>query len=94
MKKPIRINANRWFQKTYGNTYFSCYVVFNDGSTETITKFQYGYGDYYLQYAVEWLIQNEYITEPEDMRKTANWQLLQSIGCSYCVADVQRKKDL
>ena len=56
MKKPIRINAARWFQKTYGNTYFSCDVFFDDGTIETVTKFQYGYGDHYLTVAIEWLI--------------------------------------
>ena len=49
MKKPIHITVNRWFQKTYGNTYFSAYVEFDDGSSECLIKFEYGYGECHLK---------------------------------------------
>lgn len=46
----IRISARRWFQRSYGNTYHSCYVSVGG---EFVGKVEntYGYGEHYLQTA-------------------------------------------
>lgn len=43
----ITVRGNRWFQTTYGNTYFSAIVYLNDDEAARI-PFEYGYGDHYL----------------------------------------------
>lgn len=52
--KTIDIQAREWFDKTYGNSYFSAIVTIDYGmETEQEIKlpFQYGYGDYYKEAA-------------------------------------------
>ena len=47
--KTIDINAKEWFDKTYGNSYFSAKIVINYGlkSQKTLyVPFQYGYGSH------------------------------------------------
>jgi hypothetical protein len=46
----IVINARRWFQKTYGNTYHSVQVYVNGKFLDKV-DFAYGYGDQYLSTA-------------------------------------------
>lgn len=50
MDKNITIDARRWFQKTYGNTYHSVKVYVDNELIGTSGK-TYGYGDSYLQTA-------------------------------------------
>nr|DAW17386.1 MAG TPA: hypothetical protein [Caudoviricetes sp.] len=40
--KVILIHAKEWFDKTYGNSYFSV-RIYLDGTLATILPFQYGY---------------------------------------------------
>lgn len=56
LPKMIIIEGRRWFQKTYGNTYHSVSVTI-DGVT-TRSGRHYGYGDQYLQTAVECLLKD------------------------------------
>lgn len=78
MKKPTNITVKRWFQKTYGNTYFSAYVTFDDGSEEQLIKFQYGYGS-----------QGEY-----EAVKRLKCEGYNTAGVEVTVVDVNRKKDM
>lgn len=99
MKKPVHIECRRWFQKTCGNTYFSAYVTFDDGSTETITKFSYGYGDHCLSESLVWLGKNGYAQLPERHANGAPSYnttvfLREVLHCDYEVSDVNRKKDM
>lgn len=52
--KTIDINAKEWFDKTYGNSYFSAQIIIDYGM-DTEKKFelgyQYGYGDHYIDMA-------------------------------------------
>lgn len=48
----IIIEARRWFQKSFGNTYHSVMVRLGNGEEHTI-NFRYGYGENYLQTAWE-----------------------------------------
>lgn len=52
--KTIDINAREWFDKTYGNSYFSAIVTLDYGmESERKIKvpFTYGYDDYYIEAA-------------------------------------------
>ena len=53
----ITIDARRWFQKTYGNTYHSV-KVYVDNKYIGGCDFTYGYGEQYLMTAFETLTQN------------------------------------
>lgn len=56
MNKNITIDARRWFQTTYGNTYHSVSVFVNNKLVGSC-PFAYGYGEQYLQTAHE-ILQN------------------------------------
>lgn len=97
--KSLTINARRWFQKSYGNTYFTADIIV-DGELVHELPFQYGYGEHYLDMANEWLDENGYIDNPRNpnngMRKPL-WQVVRDeMGAefSYSAIDVQRKRDL
>ena len=94
----IHIEGRRWFQKTYGSTY--CTVrIFRDGEQIAYLPLEYGYGEYFLQRAFEWLGNNGM---PELAEKHANGSpknygtayLRDTMKGSYSVADVARQKDL
>ena len=47
--KTIDINAKEWFDKTYGNSYFSAKIVINYGlksQKSLFVPFSYGYGSH------------------------------------------------
>ena len=49
--KTIDIAAKEWFDKTYGNSYFSAQIILNYGLKDQqkyCLPFQYGYGDQYI----------------------------------------------
>ncbi len=58
--KSIEIRAKEWFDKVNGNSYFSARIYINDEQI-TILPFQYGYGDHYLDMAMEYLTVNNLI---------------------------------
>ena len=93
----LHIEGRRWFQRTYGNTYNSV-RIFGEGKTLAELPMSYGYGEYYLQRAQEWLGANGY---PELAEKHENgspkvhftvW--LREHGGTYSVIDVDRKREL
>lgn len=99
MKKPTHIAVKRWFQKTYGNTYFSAYVSFDDGSTDQVLAFEYGYGDHGLDQALKFLAKQGYVTLPAPYSNgcfsyNTTIFLREEMKCSYDISDVQRKKDM
>jgi len=59
--KTITVLGRKWWDKVNGNTYNTARVMVN-GVTVGKTEFQYGYGDFYVQAAAEWLEKNGYIT--------------------------------
>lgn len=79
------IEAKRWFQKTYGNTYHSV-SVWKDGKLIGRNPFAYGYDRHFLVTAAKILK----VTMPElmdQMRENPN-------EFHVNVSDVSRKKDL
>lgn len=93
----IHISGRRWFRKSAGNTYNSVRIYIN-GKQAAYLPCAYGYGDFYLQRAHEWLGANVY---PElakrhengsPMHCTTIW--LRENGGTYECVDVPRKADL
>ena len=89
----IRIEAKRWFQRSYGNTYHSCKVVLVSGIGEKYKReeigyepFSYGYESHYLNTAAKILGVSE-----GSLRRF----MMDSRGkVLERVIDVDRKKDL
>lgn len=93
----LHIEGRRWFQRSYGSTY-NTVRIFKNGVLIADLPIEYGYGDYYLQRAHEWLGQHGYPELAEKysngMTKVCTTSWLRENGHSYSVIDVQRKKDL
>lgn len=52
----IDINAKEWFDRINGNSYYAGSIVLNFGQDNQIKfsmPFEYGYGDYYIQKAMQ-----------------------------------------
>mgnify|MGYP000201173333 CR=1 FL=1 len=89
MKKieSMRIEAKRWFQRSYGNTYHTVTVFVNDEVLRS--NITYGYGNQYLQTAAELLKDNGYEI-PENNNEA--FRLVSRFD--HTAEDVKRKKDL
>lgn len=86
----LHIEGRRWFQKSAGNTYHTA-RIFIDGKLTHITPKAYGYGDGYLQSAIDLLKHEKRI--PEDA-EYGTYYLRETLGGTYSVIDVAREKDL
>lgn len=86
----LHIEGRRWFQRTYGNTYHSV-RIYKDGALLVVLPYQYGYGDQFLQTALDWLKKNGHA--PADAEYGTRY-LREVLGGTYSVADVARQKDL
>lgn len=86
----INVDGRRWFQKSYGNTYHTVAVYIND-ELMFVSDQQYGYGDQYLQTALEYLKQFDWC--PKDMTATT-LDFREKLGAEYQVGDVERQKQL
>ena len=86
----LHIEGRRWFQRGPGNTYHSV-RIFADGKQIIMLPFAYGYGDHFLQTALDWLKANGRapVNAPY-----GTLYLRETLGASYSVADVSRKADL
>ena len=95
MKKQITISGKRWFEKTNGNTYFSC-DIFVNGTPVNRIPFNYGYGSMYEQAAIEWLENNGHLKKDEKGKYTPRWvhEENEDVKIISVVSDVSRRKDL
>ena len=84
----LHIEGRRWFQRTYGNTYHSV-RIYRGGEQIAHIPFSYGYGDGFLQTAIDWLRANGY---PDAEYGTL--YLREVLKGTYSVVDVTRKADL
>lgn len=94
--EAFSIKGNRWFQKSYGNTYHIAYIdaLINGKWVELgSTKMQYGYGDHYLVSAGAWLIENGYV-ECNNEYFLSNYNVREDFAVDYTASDVDRKRDL
>ncbi len=98
MLNNLHISARRWFQKTYGNTYHSV-RIFANGEEIANLPYQYGYGEQWLQTALDYLREKGLI-EPQQYYSNGcgkfyeTQYLRETLHGTYEVADVNRKRDL
>ena len=59
--RTITVLGRKWHDKVNGNTYNTAQILVN-GVTVGKTQFQYGYDDFYVQAAAEWLEKNGHIS--------------------------------
>ena len=86
------IFGTHWFQPTYGNTYHVV-RIYKNGELVHTSPMQYGYGDQYLQTAIEWMTANGAPAKSDnDYHNTI--YLHETLFAEYQVSDVKRKKDL
>lgn len=86
------INGRRWFQRSYGSTYCTADIYVNGEHVHT-TPIEYGYGDYYLQAAGEWLAANGYVPH-EHRHYLPHYCDEAGIDLVNSVSDVSRERDL
>ena len=95
--KEIKLRARRWFQPTYGNTYFSCDIYVNNELVHEI-GFEYGYGSHYETVAFQWLQDNIFSKQlAKSISHMSAWRICKDvIKCKFVstAIDVNRKKDL
>lgn len=92
-KRIITVFGKRWFDKRYGNTYFSV-QVYVDGKFLGYWPYEYGYGDQYLQRAQTMLVGAGVYTEAESVQGLTRMARERGDLLNYFVADVATKKDL
>jgi len=85
--RNFTIEARRWFQKSYGNTYHSVRVYDESGKLIGENLFEYGYGDQW-ELTSNKLIQEYFDSTGEYANDTPFYKATSS------VTDVERKKDL
>jgi hypothetical protein len=86
----LHIEGRRWFRKGPGNTYHSV-RIWKDGKQIAYLPYAYGYGDGFLQTAIDWLKENNHV--PQDAQYGTLY-LRETLNGTYSVIDVERKKDL
>jgi hypothetical protein len=96
--KTITITGKRWFQKTYGNTYFSAVGII-DGDVVVSIPFEYGYGDHYVDCVTREMVKKDLLPGIKHYERggtEAIWCYCSDRGIklNYSAADVARKKDL
>ena len=97
--ESITILAKTWFDKTYGNSYFTATVYVNNDRAFDI-PFTYGYGSMYEQVAFEQLVEKGYL-KPLDNKSSCYGWYPPSLHCRENgikliseIVTVARKKDL
>jgi len=92
----ITIIGRRWFQKSYGNTYFSV-EIFNHNELVAKIAMEYGYGDHYKEQALKILRDMGLYSIIRDERGMyPDWELLRDDSHKMLIVchDVNTKKEL
>ena len=95
--KSVNVEARRWFQKSYGNTYHTVKLsvkTADDECLEIHSKIHYGYGDHFLVTSKNLLEKFGFETLLEDGKNLHTAHLREKLNGTYDVLDVDRKKDL
>lgn len=102
--KKLELYGKRWFQKSFGNTYFSA-VALLDGVEIARINFEYGYGDHWLDRILSEVSKiAESLGLPDNQVKgngytSHPWQYIKHLEANglfvfnHC-SDVDRKRDL
>ena len=90
--KKVGIVGRRWFDRRYGNTYFTAQIYVNDELVHTLPM-QYGYGGHFYDVAMDWLEQQGYLPPRGDHPR---WWYRDELGIQIesSAEDVRRKRDL
>lgn len=82
--KTVHVHGSTWFDRLNGNTY-STARIYVDGEHVGDTPFEYGYGDYYIQAAGEWLDANDYTNRKRYAHGgyPALWSVLRDAGVIF-----------
>jgi len=98
--KEIYVYGKLWFQKTYGNTYHTAAIDVYGSDNEypiysTKSPVKYGYGEQYLQTAIDILQDNGFIKD-YDMTSEPFWKYCERKGIKlvYSAKDVSKKSQL
>jgi hypothetical protein len=97
--QTIHISGRRWFDKTYGNTYFSAVGQVN-GVVVARIDFRYGYSNQYEHEMTALLASLGFLPGLLDFGKgrpqEAVWSYAERVGAEYTtsVSDVSRRRDL
>lgn len=95
----LYITAKRWFQKSYGNTYHTVTVkaVDANGNLSKVLvesyKEAYGYGEQYLETAVELLTKEGWL-ECTNEYAFANRSVREALNVEHSAQDVRLKREL
>jgi len=92
----ITIIGRRWFQRSFGNTYFSV-EIFNNNELIAKVPYEYGYGDQYRQAAFEILREmGLYSIIRDEGGIYPDWELLRDDSHKMLIVchDVSTKKEL
>ena len=104
--KTITVLGRRWFQRSYGNTYFTAHVVvtgINEQGEDCVHRHnmpkEYGGGLYYEQAATEWLQAAGYLPGIEEYANggmESLWRYCQRMNIELIAQaeDVSRMRDL
>ena len=93
----FHIEGRRWFQRTYGNTYHSV-RIYQGNALLVCLPYQYGYGEQYIETAIQWLEDNGHIAKRERYsnggKPSGTLYLRETLQASYSCIDVGRQRDL
>ena len=89
--RSMFIECREWFDKTYGNSYFSARVWIN-GKIEIVLPFQYGYERHFETVAVHALVEKGFISE--QYKNRALWVIANEMGfdCYTSKANTTKKE--
>lgn len=88
----IQVQVNRWFQKSYGNTYHKVYVT---GGVFLESEIEYGYGDAWLITLHDLLVNAGIAKKKKDGMSYRLWLKGYNIILQgESINDVNRKRDL
>ena len=99
-KPTIHVEARRWFQKSYGNTYHSVFVFLNgDIQNGKYVGSSYGGGDQWEETAAELItaagwVPARYRHDNGAYEPFGKWLERHGVILTEAVIDVQRKRDL
>ena len=87
--RSMFIECREWFDKTYGNSYFSARIWINGGQV-AILPFSYGYGDFYIYEAQKKLLELGWL--PQENKNNSLFTISQLMGFDFYSAKTTTKK--
>lgn len=89
IERSLFIEGREWFDKTYGNSYFSA-RIWVDGEIVGVLPFQYGYGHQYEYEAQKWLFSEGYL--PQENKYKHLTFIARELGFDFYSSKAYHKK--